>query len=244
MVTLVVADLGWVDFDSNVPSSAKLLAAPAELGRQGKFRIKSPCNALNKNHTECSVRSFTHKNGLNLSLSLQQSRASQLVSFLQPFKYTLWFLVLVSVHVVALCLYLLDRFSPFGRYRVECLNRILSCCDLCHPASVQLMSSAVQGGHGGLILNLVDFTLGILPSLPNLHAISALSDLPKHNLEYRKKICKTQVSNNHSHRVSYVSLPQVSKITAQRQESGVGRRAEGGVAQHDERHLVRLGSAT
>ena len=26
-------------------------------------------------------------------------------------------LVLVSVHVVALCLYLLDRFSPFGRFR-------------------------------------------------------------------------------------------------------------------------------
>ena len=40
---------------------------------------------------------------------LQQPRASQLVSFLQPFKSTLWVLVLVSVHVVALCLYLLDR---------------------------------------------------------------------------------------------------------------------------------------
>jgi ionotropic glutamate receptor NMDA 1 len=26
-------------------------------------------------------------------------------------------LVLVSVHVVALCLYLLDRFSPFGRFQ-------------------------------------------------------------------------------------------------------------------------------
>ena len=29
----------------------------------------------------------------------QQPRASQLVSFLQPFKYTLWILVLVSVKV-------------------------------------------------------------------------------------------------------------------------------------------------
>ncbi|XP_059080362.1 glutamate [NMDA] receptor subunit 1-like isoform X1 [Tigriopus californicus] len=47
-------------------------------------------------------------------LQKRQPRASQLVSFLQPFKYTLWVLVLVSVHVVALCLYLLDRFSPFG----------------------------------------------------------------------------------------------------------------------------------
>lgn len=45
----------------------------------------------------------------------QQPRASTLVSFLQPFKHTLWILVLVSVHVVALVLYLLDRFSPFGR---------------------------------------------------------------------------------------------------------------------------------
>ncbi len=41
---------------------------------------------------------------------LQQPRDSQLVSFLQPFKGTLWVLVVVSVHVVALCLYLLDRF--------------------------------------------------------------------------------------------------------------------------------------
>eukprot|EP00090_Calanus_glacialis_P018797 TRINITY_DN29121_c0_g1_i1.p1 TRINITY_DN29121_c0_g1~~TRINITY_DN29121_c0_g1_i1.p1 ORF type:complete len:1142 (-),score=246.94 TRINITY_DN29121_c0_g1_i1:120-3545(-) len=52
-------------------------------------------------------------------LQKRQPRASQLVSFLQPFKYTLWILVLVSVKVIALCLYLLDRFSPFGRYNVE-----------------------------------------------------------------------------------------------------------------------------
>ena len=49
----------------------------------------------------------------------QQPRASQLVSFLQPFKSTLWVLVLVSVKVVALCLYLLDRFSPFGRFEAN-----------------------------------------------------------------------------------------------------------------------------
>ena len=53
----------------------------------------------------------------NKIIYLQQPRASQLVSFLQPFKSTLWVLVLVSVHVVALCLYLLDRFSPFGRFQ-------------------------------------------------------------------------------------------------------------------------------
>jgi ionotropic glutamate receptor NMDA 1 len=39
------------------------------------------------------------------------------VSFLQPFENALWILVMVSVHVVALVLYLLDRFSPFGRFR-------------------------------------------------------------------------------------------------------------------------------
>ncbi|XP_035708821.1 glutamate [NMDA] receptor subunit 1 isoform X2 [Folsomia candida] len=39
-------------------------------------------------------------------------------SFLQPFRGSLWILVMVSVHVVALALYLLDRFSPFGRYRL------------------------------------------------------------------------------------------------------------------------------
>ena len=46
----------------------------------------------------------------------QQPRLSTLVSFLQPFRKSLWVLVMVSVHVVALVLYLLDRFSPFGRW--------------------------------------------------------------------------------------------------------------------------------
>jgi len=49
---------------------------------------------------------------------LQPSRSSTLVSFLQPFSNTLWILVMVSVHVVALVLYLLDRFSPFGRFKL------------------------------------------------------------------------------------------------------------------------------
>ncbi|XP_014472992.1 PREDICTED: glutamate [NMDA] receptor subunit 1 isoform X3 [Dinoponera quadriceps] len=48
----------------------------------------------------------------------QPSRSSTLVSFLQPFSNTLWILVMGSVHVVALALYLLDRFSPFGRFKL------------------------------------------------------------------------------------------------------------------------------
>ncbi|XP_076048968.1 glutamate [NMDA] receptor subunit 1-like isoform X2 [Oratosquilla oratoria] len=51
-------------------------------------------------------------------LEKKQPRYSTLVSFLQPFRETLWILVMVSVHVVALVLYLLDRFSPFGRYKL------------------------------------------------------------------------------------------------------------------------------
>ncbi|KAK3098360.1 hypothetical protein FSP39_018756 [Pinctada imbricata] len=43
---------------------------------------------------------------------------SNLASFLQPFQDTLWILVGLSVHVVALVLYLLDRFSPFGRFKL------------------------------------------------------------------------------------------------------------------------------
>lgn len=55
---------------------------------------------------------------MNLSLPPQHPKSSTLASFLQPFQKTLWILVMVSVHVVALALYLLDRFSPFGRYRL------------------------------------------------------------------------------------------------------------------------------
>ncbi|UYV77831.1 GRIN1 [Cordylochernes scorpioides] len=51
-------------------------------------------------------------------LEKKHPKTSTLASFLQPFQKTLWFLVMVSVHVVALALYLLDRFSPFGRYKL------------------------------------------------------------------------------------------------------------------------------
>lgn len=41
-----------------------------------------------------------------------------ILRFNQPFTNSLWFLVGVTVHLVALALYLLDRFSPFGRYKL------------------------------------------------------------------------------------------------------------------------------
>ncbi|OQR70578.1 glutamate-like [Tropilaelaps mercedesae] len=52
-------------------------------------------------------------------LAKKQDKSSTLASFLQPFQKSLWILVMVSVHVVALGLYLLDRFSPFGNFRVS-----------------------------------------------------------------------------------------------------------------------------
>ncbi|CAG5117814.1 unnamed protein product, partial [Candidula unifasciata] len=55
--------------------------------------------------------------GLNILVKKNQ-KDSSLGSFLQPFQDTLWILVGLSVHVVALVLYLLDRFSPFGRFKL------------------------------------------------------------------------------------------------------------------------------
>ncbi|KAG8230220.1 hypothetical protein J437_LFUL010848 [Ladona fulva] len=51
-------------------------------------------------------------------LEKKPSRSSTLMSFLQPFSNSLWMLVMVSVHVVALVLCLFDRFSPFSRFRI------------------------------------------------------------------------------------------------------------------------------
>ncbi|KAJ8315481.1 hypothetical protein KUTeg_007631 [Tegillarca granosa] len=55
--------------------------------------------------------------GLTILVKKMQ-KDSSLASFLQPFQDTLWILVGLSVHVVALVLYLLDRFSPFGRFKL------------------------------------------------------------------------------------------------------------------------------
>ena len=49
----------------------------------------------------------------------RKSSESSLVSFLQPFKDGLWIMVLLAVHVVALVLYLLDRFSPFAKFKLS-----------------------------------------------------------------------------------------------------------------------------
>ncbi|KAL9984222.1 hypothetical protein ACROYT_G006495 [Oculina patagonica] len=55
--------------------------------------------------------------GLTILVKKDQSRNS-LDSFLRPFQINLWLLVLLSVHIVAVILYLLDRFSPFGRFKL------------------------------------------------------------------------------------------------------------------------------
>ncbi|CAF0819485.1 unnamed protein product [Rotaria sordida] len=46
----------------------------------------------------------------------KDTNKSHLKSFLQPFKNGLWIMVLLSVHIIAVVLYLLDRLSPYGRF--------------------------------------------------------------------------------------------------------------------------------
>lgn len=58
-------------------------------------------------------------------LEKKPSRSSTLVSFLQPFSNTLWILVMVSVHVVALVLYLLDRYFLNGQSMNIFLNKMI-----------------------------------------------------------------------------------------------------------------------
>jgi len=55
---------------------------------------------------------------------------STLVSFLRPFKTELWLLVLLSVHVVGVILYVLDRLSPFGRFKQAKTNNDEQVLDL------------------------------------------------------------------------------------------------------------------
>lgn len=76
------------------------------------------CNTLNFNINYISPMGNPIPLIISVLWCLQPSRSSTLVSFLQPFSNTLWILVMVSVHVVALVLYLLDRFSPFGRFKL------------------------------------------------------------------------------------------------------------------------------
>ncbi|XP_031557000.1 glutamate receptor ionotropic, NMDA 1-like [Actinia tenebrosa] len=60
--------------------------------------------------------------GLTILVQKNQSKNS-LDSFLRPFQINLWLLVLLSVHIVAVILYLLDRFSPFGRFKLAKKDR-------------------------------------------------------------------------------------------------------------------------
>ncbi|CAM4800832.1 unnamed protein product [Rotaria magnacalcarata] len=46
----------------------------------------------------------------------KDKNTSSLSSFLQPFKGVLWIMILFSVHIIAIVLYLLDRWSPLGRF--------------------------------------------------------------------------------------------------------------------------------
>ncbi|KPM08548.1 glutamate NMDA receptor subunit 1-like protein [Sarcoptes scabiei] len=77
-------------------------------------------------------------------LQKRQPRKATLASFLQPFQNTLWLLVLVSVHVVALALYMLDLFSPLGSYRME---------DVAHSNEPPLNLSSAIWFSWGVLLN-------------------------------------------------------------------------------------------
>ena len=55
--------------------------------------------------------------GISILEKVQPRRAT-FRFFNEPLADSLWILVGVTVHLVALALYLLDRFSPFGRYRL------------------------------------------------------------------------------------------------------------------------------
>ncbi|XP_077987333.1 glutamate receptor ionotropic, NMDA 1-like [Glandiceps talaboti] len=47
----------------------------------------------------------------------KKDHGSSFASFFQPFETALWLLIGLAVHIVALILYVLDRFSPFGRFK-------------------------------------------------------------------------------------------------------------------------------
>lgn len=80
-------------------------------------------------------------------LQKKMPKGAKLDSFLQPFQHNLWLLVMLSVHVVAIVLYLLDRFSPLGRF-----GRSEHNCDLIDEDEKSLnLSSAVLFAWGVLL---------------------------------------------------------------------------------------------
>ena len=97
------------------PDRAKVIAFSKPFKYQGFTVLVKKVFYLTPTCALCLLISKLTERGL---LCLQRQKNSNLASFLQPFKNALWILVALSVHVVALVLYLLDRFSPFGRYKL------------------------------------------------------------------------------------------------------------------------------
>ncbi|BFZ09236.1 hypothetical protein BsWGS_12275 [Bradybaena similaris] len=88
-----------------------------ELMRQEADLIVAPLTINPERENDIDFTKPFKYQGLNILVKKTQ-KDSSLASFLQPFQDTLWILVGLSVHVVALVLYLLDRFSPFGRFKL------------------------------------------------------------------------------------------------------------------------------
>uniref|UniRef100_A0A0B7A178 Glutamate receptor n=1 Tax=Arion vulgaris TaxID=1028688 RepID=A0A0B7A178_9EUPU len=88
-----------------------------ELMRQEADLIVAPLTINPERANDIDFTKPFKYQGLNILVRKNQ-KDSSLASFLQPFQDTLWILVGLSVHVVALVLYLLDRFSPFGRFKL------------------------------------------------------------------------------------------------------------------------------
>lgn len=114
-------------------------------------------------------------------LEKKPSRSSTLVSFLQPFSNTLWILVMVSVHVVALVLYLLDRWvsstipnpphSPiiYPAARVMPRSRMLVAFDGWKAASRAIILSWASPPHTHTAMDCIVFALNMrITKLNNL----------------------------------------------------------------------------
>ncbi|RWS11095.1 glutamate [NMDA] receptor subunit 1-like protein [Dinothrombium tinctorium] len=114
----IVADglFGSQEFDEN--GKRKWNGLVAELVYKKADMVIAP---LTINPERAKVMDFSKPFKYHGIAMLQKRlpKGAKLTSFLQPFQHTLWVLVMVSVHVVALVLYCLDRLSPFGRYGHE-----------------------------------------------------------------------------------------------------------------------------
>uniref|UniRef100_A0A8C6S5T5 Glutamate receptor ionotropic, NMDA 1 n=1 Tax=Neogobius melanostomus TaxID=47308 RepID=A0A8C6S5T5_9GOBI len=104
---------------------------PGNINTGPKYNINIKLSVNNSNKKEWNGMMGELLGGLAdmivAPLTINNERA-QYIEFSKPFKYQgltilvkkhLWLLVGLSVHVVAVMLYLLDRFSPFGRFKVN-----------------------------------------------------------------------------------------------------------------------------